>query len=44
MDIGNLIWIILLASAFYPMVQQRMLEAQRLRLFSQLEKDRKSVV
>lgn len=44
MDIGNLFWIILLASAFYPMVQQRMLEAQRLRLFSQLEKQRNSRV
>jgi ClpP class serine protease len=44
MDIGNLFWIILLASAFYPMVQQRMLEAARLRLFARMEKERGSRV
>jgi ClpP class serine protease len=44
MDIGALIWIIILASIFYPMVQQRMLEAGRLRLFSRLETERKSRV
>lgn len=44
MDIGALIWIIILASMFYPMVQQRMLEAGRLRLFSRLETERKSRV
>jgi ClpP class serine protease len=42
--LGNLFWLIFLAIAFLPMVQQRMIEAERLRLMRQLERKRKSRV
>ncbi len=38
----QLIWFVVLASLFMPMVQQRMLEAARLRLLQQFEKERGS--
>ncbi|NSW57337.1 MAG: hypothetical protein HPY44_15080 [Armatimonadetes bacterium] len=44
MDINTLIWVFLIGSILYPMVQQRMLEAARLRLFGKLEQERKSRV
>jgi len=44
MDFGSLIWIFVIASMFYPAAQQRMLEAARMRLISNLEKERGSRV
>lgn len=44
MDIGTIIWIVIIASMFYPMMQQRLLEAARMRLFARLEKERNSRV
>lgn len=44
MDFGTLIWVFVIGSVLYPMVQQRVLEAARLRLFGKLEKERKSRV
>lgn len=44
MDLMTLIWILIIASLLYPMAQQRMLEAARLRLFARIEKERQSRV
>jgi ClpP class serine protease len=44
MDIISFFWIFLIISALQPVIRQRMLEAQRLRLFDQLEHKRKSRV
>ncbi|MBP8951367.1 MAG: hypothetical protein KBI47_03175 [Armatimonadetes bacterium] len=44
MDLTTLIWVFVIGSILYPMVQQRMLEAARLRLFAKLEQERKSRV
>lgn len=44
MDFMNIIWIILLISAFAPMVRQRMLDASRLRLMRRIEEQRGSRV
>lgn len=40
----NLLWILLIGSAFLPMIQQRMLEAARLRIMERLERRRRSRV
>lgn len=40
----TLFWALLIGSAFLPMIQQRMLEAARLRLMERLEKKRRSRV
>lgn len=40
----TLFWALLIGSAFLPMIQQRMLEAARLRLMEKLEKKRRSRV
>jgi ClpP class serine protease len=44
MDILSLFWIFIIISALQPVIRQRMLEAQRLRLFDLLEHKRKSRV
>jgi ClpP class serine protease len=42
MSFGDLIWLFFIFSAIQPMLQQKMLEAMRLRKISQLERERKS--
>jgi len=42
MSIGDLFWLFFIFSAIQPMLQQKMLEAMRLRKISQLERERKS--
>jgi ClpP class serine protease len=42
MDFSILVWILILGSIFYPLMQQRMLEGARLRLFARFERERKS--
>src|ERR1700692_4485976 len=44
MSFGDLIWLFFIFSAIQPMLQQKMLEAMRLRKISQLERTRKSRV
>src|ERR1700675_1524915 len=44
MSFGDLIWLFFMFSAIQPMLQQKMLEAMRLRKISQLERERKSRV
>src|SRR6202011_1960251 len=44
MSIGDLIWLFFIFSAIQPMLQQKMLEAMRVRKISQLERARKSRV
>jgi len=44
MSFTILIWVFVIASILYPMVQQRMLEAARMRLFDKLERQNKSRV
>src|SRR6202041_2147069 len=44
MSFGDLIWLFLIFSAIQPMLQQKMLEAMRVRKISQLERERKSRV
>jgi ClpP class serine protease len=44
MSIGDLIWLFFIFSAIQPMLQQKMLEAMRVRKISQLERERKSRV
>jgi ClpP class serine protease len=44
MSFGDLIWLFFIFSAIQPMLQQRMLEAMRVRKISQLEGERKSRV
>jgi len=44
MDILSLFWIFIIISTLQPVIRQRMLEAQRLRLFDLLEHKRKSRV
>ena len=44
MSFGDLIWLFFIFSAIQPMVQQRMLEAMRVRKISQFEAERKSRV
>lgn len=44
MDILSIFWIFLIISTLQPVIRQRMLEAQRLRLFDLLEHKRKSRV
>lgn len=44
MDFGTLIWVFIIAGMFYPIAQQRMLEAARIRLLTSLEAKRKSRV
>jgi ClpP class serine protease len=44
MSIGDLFWLFFIFSAIQPMLQQKMLEAMRLRKISQLERERKSRV
>src|SRR5712672_1612714 len=44
MSFGDLIWLFFIFSAIQPMLQQKMLEAMRLRKISQLERERKSRV
>src|SRR6202166_5191715 len=44
MSFGDLIWLFFVFSAVQPMLQQKMLEAMRVRKISQLERDRKSRV
>src|SRR5258706_16166601 len=44
MSIGDLIWLFFIFSAIQPMLQQRMLEAMRVRKIAQLESERKSRV
>src|SRR3982074_2970997 len=44
MSFGDLIWLFFIFSAIQPMLQQKMLEAMRVRKISQLERDRKSRV
>src|SRR6202166_4147773 len=42
MSFGDLIWLFFIFSAIQPMLQQKMLEAMRVRKISQLERERKS--
>ena len=42
MSIGDLFWLFFIFSAIQPLLQQKMLEAMRLRKISQLERTRKS--
>src|SRR5256712_13435697 len=44
MDFLSLFWIFLIISSLQPVIRQRILEMQRLRLFDQLERRRKSRV
>jgi ClpP class serine protease len=44
MSFGDLIWLFFVFSAIQPMLQQKMLEAMRLRKISKLERERKSRV
>src|SRR6202048_3076660 len=44
MSFGDLIWLFFMFSAIQPMLQQKMLEAMRVRKISQLERERKSRV
>ena len=44
MSFGDLIWLFFIFSAIQPMLQQRMLEAMRVRKISQIESERKSRV
>ena len=44
MSIGDLFWLFFIFSAIQPMLQQKMLEAMRLRKISQFERERKSRV
>src|SRR5258706_13803704 len=44
MSIGDLFWLFFIFSAIQPMLQQRMLEAMRVRKIAQLESERKSRV
>jgi ClpP class serine protease len=44
MSFGDLIWLFFIFSAIQPMLQQKMLEAMRVRKISQLERERKSRV
>jgi ClpP class serine protease len=44
MSFGDLIWLFFIFSAIQPMLQQKMLEAMRMRKISQLERERKSRV
>src|ERR1700733_13257016 len=44
MSFGDLIWLFFIFSAIQPMLQQKMLEAMRVRKISQLERARKSRV
>src|SRR5258705_2815308 len=44
MSFGDLVWLFFIFSAIQPMLQQRMLEAMRVRKISQLEAERKSRV
>jgi len=43
-DIGQLIWLFFILTAFQPVVKQRMLEASRLRLVAKIERQRGSRV
>lgn len=42
MDFGSLIWIFFIFSALTPMIQQRWIDAQRVRLIRKIEHDRRS--
>ena len=44
MSFGDLVWLFFIFSAIQPMLQQRMLEAMRVRKLAQLESERKSRV
>jgi ClpP class serine protease len=44
MSIGDLVWLFFIFTAVQPMLQQRMLEALRVRKISQIERERKSRV
>src|SRR3981189_4017287 len=44
MSIGDLIWLFFMFSAIQPILQQKMVEAMRMRKISQLERERKSRV
>ena len=44
MSIGDLFWLFFIFSAIQPLLQQKMLEAMRVRKISQLERERKSRV
>ena len=44
MSFGDLIWLFFIFSAIQPMLQQKMLEAMRVRKISQVERERKSRV
>ena len=44
MSFGDLVWLFFIFSAIQPMLQQRMLEAMRVRKIAQLENERKSRV
>src|SRR6202158_1198977 len=44
MSFGDLIWLFFIFSAIQPMLQQKMLEAMRVRKISHLERERKSRV
>src|ERR1700721_1971387 len=44
MSFGDLIWLFFIFSAIQPMLQQKMLEAMRVRKISQLERERKARV
>ena len=42
MSIGDLFWLFFIFSAIQPLLQQKILEAMRVRKLSQLERTRKS--
>ena len=42
MSFGDLIWLFFMFTAIQPILQQKMLEAMRVRKISQLERTRKS--
>src|SRR3979409_1476023 len=44
MSIGDLFWLFFMFTAIQPILQQKMLEAMRMRKISQLERERKSRV
>src|SRR5262245_59952989 len=44
MDFFSIIWIFFIISSLQPVIRQRILEMQRLRMFEQLEQSRKSRV
>src|SRR5258707_7193135 len=44
MSFGDLIWLLSISTAIQPMLQQKMLEAMRVRKISKLERERKSRV